>query len=46
LKKTIIEAELAASDTTIVESEWLRELLMDLHVVEKFVATILLNCDN
>jgi hypothetical protein len=43
LTKTIIESELA-SDTTIVESEWLRELLIVW--VEKSVATILLNCDN
>lgn len=40
-----MEAELTALDTTIVESEWLRELLMDLHVVEKPVRAILLNCD-
>ena len=41
-----MEAELAALDTTTVESEWLRELLMDLPVVEKPVPAILLNCDN
>jgi hypothetical protein len=30
----------------IIESEWLRELLMDLPVVEKPVPAILLHCDN
>jgi hypothetical protein len=29
-----------------VEAEWLRELLMDLPVVEKPVAAISMNCDN
>jgi hypothetical protein len=41
-----MEAKLTALDTTTVESEWLRELLMDLSVVEKPVSAILLNCDN
>jgi hypothetical protein len=41
-----MEAELTALDTATVESEWLRELLMDLPVVEKPVPTILLNYDN
>ena len=41
-----MEAELTALDTDIVESEWLRELLVDLLVVEKPVPAILLNCDN
>jgi hypothetical protein len=41
-----MEAELTALDTATVESEWLRELLMDLQVVEKPVPAILLNCDN
>ena len=41
-----MEAELTALDTATVESEWLRELLMDLPVVEKPVPAILLNCDN
>ena len=30
-----MEAELTALDTATVEAEWLRELLMDLPVVEK-----------
>ena len=33
-------------DTATVEAEWLRELLMDLPVVEKPVPAILMNCDN
>jgi hypothetical protein len=41
-----MEAELAALDTTTVEAEWLRELLMDLPVVEKPVPAISMNCDN
>ena len=48
-KQTILtrmEAELTTLDTIIVEAEWLRELLMDLPVVEKPVPAILMNCDN
>jgi hypothetical protein len=41
-----MELELAALDTAIVEVEWLRELLMDLPIVEKLIPTILMNCDN
>jgi hypothetical protein len=41
-----MEAELAALDTATVEAEWLRELLMDLPVVEKPVSAISMNCDN
>jgi len=41
-----MEAELAALDTATVEAEWLRELLMDLSVVEKPVPAISMNCDN
>jgi hypothetical protein len=36
-----MKAELTALDTATVESEWLRELLMDLSVVEKPVSAIL-----
>ncbi len=46
LTKSTMEAELAALDTTTEEAEWLRDLLMDLSVVEKPVPAILLNCDN
>ena len=35
LTRSTMEAELAALDTATVEAEWLRELLMDLPVVEK-----------
>ena len=41
-----MEVELTALDTATIEAEWLRELLMDLPVVEKLVPTILMNCDN
>jgi hypothetical protein len=35
-----------ALDTATVEAEWLRELLMDLPIVEKPIPAILMNCDN
>ena len=41
-----MEAELTALDTATSEAEWIRELLMDLPVVEKPIAAILMNCDN
>jgi hypothetical protein len=41
-----MEAEFTALDTATVEAEWLRELLMDLPVVEKPISAILMNCDN
>jgi hypothetical protein len=41
-----MEAELTALNTTTVEADWLRELLMDLHIVEKSLSAILMNCDN
>jgi hypothetical protein len=41
-----MEAELTALDTGTVEPEWLRELLMDLPMVEKTIPAILMNCDN
>jgi hypothetical protein len=44
--RSTIEAELTTLDTTIVEAEWLRELLMDLPMVEKPILAILMNCDN
>jgi hypothetical protein len=46
LTRLTMEAELAALDTTTVEAEWLRELLMDLPIVEKPILAILMNCDN
>ena len=39
LTRSTMEAELTALDTATVEAEWLRELLMDLPVVEKPVPT-------
>jgi hypothetical protein len=44
--RSTIEAELTALEIATIESEWLRELLMDLLVVQKLVLAILLNCDN
>jgi hypothetical protein len=41
-----MEAELTTLDTVTVEAEWLRELLMDLPMVEKLIPAILMNCDN
>ena len=41
-----MEAKLIAIDTATVEAEWLRELLMDLSVVEKPISAISMNYDN
>jgi hypothetical protein len=41
-----MEAELTALDTAFAKAEWLRELLLDLPVVEKPIPAILMNCDN
>ena len=38
-----MEAKLTSLDTTTVEVEWLRELLMDLPMVEKPIPPILMN---
>src|SRR4051794_16705754 len=46
LTRSTMEAELTALDIASLESEWLRELLMDLPMVEKPVPTIFLNYDN
>nr|ABG22485.1 retrotransposon protein, putative, Ty1-copia subclass [Oryza sativa Japonica Group] len=46
LTRSTMEAELTALDTATVEAEWLRDLLMDLPIVEKPVPGILMNCDN
>jgi len=46
LTRSTMEAELTALDIATIEAEWLRELLMDLPVVEKPVPAILMNCDN
>ena len=41
-----MEVELTALDTIGSEAEWLRDLFMDLPVVEKPISTISMNCDN
>ena len=41
-----MEAELTALGTATVETEWLRELLMDLPIAGKPIPAILMNCDN
>ena len=41
-----MEAELTALDTSSAEAEWLRDLLMDLPIVEKPIPAISMNCDN
>jgi hypothetical protein len=46
LTRSTMEAELTALDTGTVEADWLRELLMDLPIVEKHLPTILMNYDN
>ena len=45
LTRSTMEAELTALDTATIEAEWLRELLMDLPMVEKPIPPILMNCD-
>jgi hypothetical protein len=39
-------AELLALDTTTMEVDWVRDLLMDLSIVKKYLSTILMNCNN
>ena len=46
LTKSTIEAELTALDTAGSEAEWLRDLLMNLPVVENPISAISMNCDN
>ena len=41
-----MKVELTALDTAGSEAEWLRDLLMDLPVVEKPIPAISMNCDN
>jgi hypothetical protein len=41
-----MEVELTALDTAGSKVEWLRDLLMNLPVVEKLIPTISMNCDN
>jgi hypothetical protein len=46
LTRSTIEVKLAALDIATVEADWLRELLMDLSIVEKLLLAILMNYDN
>jgi hypothetical protein len=46
LTRFTMEAELTTLDTITMEVDWLRELLMDLPIVEKHLLVILMNCDN
>jgi hypothetical protein len=46
LTKSTMEAELVALESATTETEWLKELMMDLPIVDKPVPTILLHCDN
>jgi hypothetical protein len=41
-----METELTTLDTATVEADWLRELLMDLPIIEKPLPAMLMNCDN
>jgi hypothetical protein len=46
LTRSTIGAKLASLDTTTMETDWLREFLMDLPIFEKPLLIILMNCDN
>jgi hypothetical protein len=46
IMKSTMEAKLAALDTAGFEAEWLRDLLMDLSVVENPMPAISMKCDN
>jgi hypothetical protein len=46
LTKSTMKAELTSLDTAGSKAEWLRDLLMDLPVVEKPIPAISMNCDN
>jgi hypothetical protein len=41
-----MEVELVALDTATMKADWLRELLMDLPIIEKPLPAILMNYDN
>jgi hypothetical protein len=41
-----MKVELVALDSATVEAQWLRELLMELSLIEKPLPPILLCCDN
>jgi hypothetical protein len=46
IMKSTMEAELTTLNTATIEVDWLRELLMDLSIVEKTLPVIYMNCDN
>jgi hypothetical protein len=46
LTRSTMEVELTALDTATMEADWLRELLMDLPIIEKPLLAIIMNCDN
>src|SRR6266498_3494647 len=46
LTRSTMEVELTALEIATAEAEWLRDLLMDLPVVEKLLPAIIMNCDN
>ena len=46
LMKSTMEAELTTLDIAGSKAEWLRDLLLDLPVVEKPIPAISMNCDN
>ena len=46
LNEVYNESRTIALDTAGSEAEWLRDLLMDLSVVEKPIPAISMNCDN
>jgi hypothetical protein len=46
LTKSTMEVGLVALESATTEAEWLKELLMDLPMVDKPVSAIILHCDN
>ena len=46
LTRSTMEDELVALDSATIEAKWIRELLSDLHVLEKPIPAILTYCDN
>jgi hypothetical protein len=46
LTRSTIKAEPTTLDTSTIAADWLRELLMDLPIIEKPLPTILMNYDN
>jgi hypothetical protein len=46
LMRSTMETELTTLDTATVQADWLRELLMDLPIIEKPLLAMLMNYDN